>query len=457
MNETHKTIGRMRSDAKAIFAAGLRAVDPQEAVLRHCRLQRERFHIGRRVYDLTAYRRIWIIGAGKASAPMAAALEGLLGDRIGGGVVNVKYGYTRPLERVELVEAGHPVPDENGRRGSERMLDIASRAGPDDLVLCLMSGGGSALTPLPAAGLTLQDKQDTIKVLLACGASIHDINTIRKHTSLIKGGRIARGAYPATLAALILSDVVGDDLDVIASGPTVPDSSTFADCRGIFDQYGIASRLPSAVVDHIASGAAGEVPESPKAGDAAFDNTHNVIVGSNFEAILAAKRQAETMGYTVLVLSSMIEGETRHVAHVHGAVAREILKSGYPIGTPACILSGGETTVTLRGDGLGGRNQEFALAAAIDVADHPRIVVLSAGTDGTDGPTDAAGAVADSDTLQRARTLGMDARRYLAGNDSYHFFQKLDDLLLTGPTHTNVMDLRIVLAAGTKGDRVPRN
>jgi hydroxypyruvate reductase len=335
---------------------------------------------------------------------------------------------------------------ENGEDGSRAILSLASDAGKDDLVLCLMSGGGSALLPLAAEGLSLKDKQDTIKVLLACGATIHEINAIRKHTSNIKGGRLARTTYPATLISLILSDVVGDDLDVIASGPTVPDSSTFVDCMEIFKKYNILNKLPDTVVRHIEAGISGKVDETPKIGDPAFDNVNNVIVGSNFEAISAAKKEAQSLGYNTLVLSSMIEGETKHVAHVHGAIAREVVKTGNPLPAPACILSGGETTVTITGSGLGGRCQEFALAAALDISENENIVILSGGTDGNDGPTDAAGAVADSDTINRATAKGLDPREYLENNDSYNFFKKMGDLLITGPTNTNVMDLRITLA-----------
>ena len=436
----------MRDDAVKIFFSGLQAVEPGAAVKNYCRIDDDRFFIGDRIYDLSRFNNVFVIGAGKASAPMAAALEDLIGKRITDGIVNVKYGHLAELKRVKLIEAGHPVPDESGERGSHAILNLVNNAQKDDLVLCLMSGGGSALLPLPAEGLTLKDKQDTTKVLLACGATIHEINAIRKHTSMIKGGRLARATYPATLVALILSDVVGDNLDVIASGPTVPDSSTFMDCMEIFKKYNITEKLPANVVTHIESGIGGSVPETPKSGDPAFDRTHNQIVGSNFEAISAAKKEAETLGYNTLVLSSMIEGETKPVAHVHGAIAREIIKSGHPIRPPACILSGGETTVTITGTGLGGRCQEFALAAALDISGNRNIVVLGGGTDGTDGPTDAAGAIVDSNTITRAMAMGLDPHHYLSNNDSYHFFETLGDLFITGPTNTNVMDLRIVLA-----------
>jgi len=445
MTRKTKNIKQLRIDAAEIFHAGLKAVDPGIAVKRYCRLDGSHLFIGDKSYDLSRFNHLFVIGAGKASAPMANSMEDLLGERIAKGIINVKYGHTAKLTRIKLVEAGHPIPDKNGEEGSRAILNLAKEAQKDDLVLCLMSGGGSALLPLPAQGLTLKDKQETIKVLLACGATIHEINAIRKHTSAVKGGQIARAVHPATLISLILSDVVGDNLDVIASGPTVPDSSSFSDCMEIFRRYSIIKKLPASVVRHIKAGISGKVSETSKKGDPAFLRTRNQIIGSNFEAIIAAKQKAEGLGYTTLVLSSMIEGETKDVAHVHGAIAREILKTDNPIPPPACILSGGETTVTITGKGLGGRSQEFSLAMAIDIAGNESIVALSAGTDGTDGPTEAAGAVADTDTFKRAVSMGLDPRQFLVNNDSYHFFDQLGDLFITGPTNTNVMDMRIIL------------
>lgn len=444
-SESHY-IATMRNHASKIFYKALEVVEPGAAVKRHCRLHGEQLFIGDWVYDLAQYKNFFVIGAGKAAAPMSSAIEDILCKRIKCGIVIVKYGHIADLEQIEIIEAGHPLPDKNGQHGADAILNLVRSAGKKDLVLCLISGGGSALLPLPGHGLTLKDKQDTINVLLSCSATIHEINTIRKHTSLVKGGRLAQAAYPATLVSLILSDVVGDDLDVIASGPTVPDSSTFSRCMEIFYKYDIVKKIPEAVVNHIESGVSGKIPETPKIGDPAFARTRNLIIGSNTESIMAAKEQAEKLGYQVLILSSMIEGETRHVAHVHGAIAKEIKKTGNPIPPPACILSGGETTVTITGKGLGGRNQEFALAAAIDISEKENIVILSSGTDGTDGPTDAAGAFCDTYTLKRAEQMGLNPYHFLAENDSYHFFQKLDDLFMTGPTNTNVMDLRIMLA-----------
>ncbi|RZB32123.1 MAG: glycerate 2-kinase [Desulfobacteraceae bacterium Eth-SRB1] len=445
MSSKIKNIAGMRKDAEEIFYSGLRAVEPGAAVKKYCRRENNHLFIGDLRYDLSEYKNIFVIGAGKATAPMAAEIENILGDRITKGIINVKYGHTSKLGRIKLIEAGHPVPDKNGQQGAEAVIDLVNNAGEEDLVLCLISGGGSALLPVPFPGLTLKDKQDTIKILLSCGAAIHEINALRKHISMIKGGRLAQAAHPASLVSLIFSDVVGDNLDVIASGPTVPDSSSFGDCMTIIDKYDIREKLPKSVVKHIKNGISGMVPETPETGDPAFDKTHNLIIGSNIEAILEASKKARELGYNAMILSSMIEGDTTHVAHVHSAIAREIIQTGNPIPSPACILSGGETTVTIKGKGLGGRNQEFALAAAMDIAGAENIVILSGGTDGTDGPTDAAGAIADTNTLSRAITMGLNPGHFLTDNDSYHFFQKLGDLLITGPTNTNVMDLRILL------------
>ena len=421
---------RLRRQALAIFKAALRAANPADAVAD--RLARE---------DFSGYRHIYVVGAGKAGAAMARATERALGRPIARGLLNVKYGYVAPLRRIELNECGHPVPDQRGVEGARRIAEIAAGAGPDDLVLCLISGGASALLPLPADPITLDEKQEVTKLLLACGASIHEINAVRKHISRIKGGQLARLAYPARVLSLLLSDVIGDDLDVIGSGPTAPDASTFALARTILEKYGIFQRVPAAVRERMESGVRGEIPETPKRGERIFTRVRNVVIGSNRLAVDAAAARARELGFRTLVLSTFVEGETREIARMHAAIAKEIVHAGRPLKPPACVITGGETTVTLRGDGLGGRNQEFALSAAIDISGLPNVVVLSAGTDGSDGPTDAAGAIADGRTLARNPR----APEFLARNDSYHYFEGLRDLIVTGPTNTNVMDVRLIL------------
>ena len=428
-------------DAYKIFRAALKAAAPDEAVLRYLKLSGNILTAGRTRYRLDAFQNVYVIGAGKAGVPMAQAVERLLGKRIRGGLLNVKYQHTGRLRRIDLNECGHPIPDANGVLGAQRIAAIASQAGRDDLLVCLISGGASALLPLPAPPVTLEEKQETTRLLLHCGANIHELNCVRKHISAVKGGQLAQLAYPAGVLTLILSDVIGDDLDVIGSGPTVPDRSTFAEARDILSKYGIAAKVPAPVRERLS----GRAPETPKPGDPIFDRVQNLIVGSNRLAVDAAAKQARALGYHTLVLSTFIEGETRDIARMHAAIAKEIRASGRPVKTPACVISGGETTVTIRGQGMGGRNQEFALAAALDIAGMKDIAVLSVGTDGTDGPTDAAGAIADGATIARAEALGLGARDYLTANDSYHFFERLGDLIKTGPTGTNVADVRILL------------
>ena len=431
--------------AVEIFQAGLRAAAPGAAIKSFCQLDGEILNVDGQGYDLNRFEKLFVLGAGKAAATMAKAIEEILGERISAGIITVKYGHLEKLKKVKIREAGHPLPDQHGFDGAQAIYQLASSADEKTLVICLVSGGGSALMPLPVAGVSLEDKQETTKILLACGATIHEINAVRKHLSVIKGGGLARAVYPATLITLILSDVVGDDLDSIASGPCVPDSKTFSDCKAIFTKYSIADEIPCSVLRYIESGIAGIVPETPKTGQDFFKKTQNVIVASNFNALLKAKEKAAELGYNTLLLSSMFEGETREVAANHIAIAREIQLHGYPLPQPACLLSGGETTVRIQGTGKGGRNQEFVLAAAIKMSGMKNVIVLSAGTDGTDGPTNAAGAVADETTLPRAQTVGLDPQKYLDNNDSYNFFDKLGDLYITGPTNTNVMDLRIIL------------
>ncbi len=435
----------MRQHAMEIFQAALKAVDPVEAILRHVKRVDDGLQIGEHRFVFKDYDRILVVGAGKAGAPMARALEDLLGDHIADGVIVVKEGHGLPLEHIRIHEASHPVPDERGIRGAEEILSLVKGAGERDLVLCLISGGGSALLVAPADGVTLEDKQAVTRLLLACGADIHEINTIRKHLSRAKGGGLARFVYPATVVSLILSDVIGDDLNVIASGPAVPDTSTFDDTRRVLEKYDIWDRVPASVQSRIQQGLVGDIEETPKVGDAVFQKCYTELVGTNIQALKAAGQQAEQLGYQTLILSSTVEGEAREVVKVLTAIGKEVRDSGNPLSAPACILCGGETTVTIQGDGKGGRNQEFALAAALILDGIENIVVLAGGTDGNDGPTDAAGAMADGRTLARAQAKGLDPLDYLRRNDSYHFFQTLEDLVITGPTLTNVMDVYMIL------------
>ena len=424
----------LRRHARTIFRASLEAANPEKAV--------ERALAG---VDASRYRRIIVLGAGKASAAMAHAAERVLGKSISAGLINTKDGHLARLKRIELNECSHPVPDERGVEGSRRIAELARSAEAGDLVVALISGGGSALLPLPAEPVTLAEKQETTKLLLACGANINEINAVRKHLSAIKGGQLARLAAPASVLSLLLSDVIGDPLDVIGSGPTAPDGSTFAGAWGVVEKFGLQKKVPVAVRERLCGGVAGSIAETPKTGDGCFKAVRNVIVGSNRLAVDAAALKAKELGYKPVVLATTIEGETREVAAMHAAIAREVLLSGRPARPPVCLISGGETTVTLKGDGLGGRNQEFALAAALGLTGLDGVLAFSGGTDGTDGPTDAAGAWADGATVARAEAAGVSAIAALNRNDSYHFFEALGDLVKTGPTGTNVADVRLVL------------
>ena len=428
-----------------IFRAGIEAVDPERAVRKYVRRKGNRLFVGDRSYALDRFKRILLIGAGKGTAPMAKALEDILGDHLTEGWIIVKYGYGMPLEKTHTMEAGHPIPDEAGLKATEVVLDQIRECTEEDLIICAFSGGGSALLPAPSPPINLDQKQETTRLLLDSGATINEINAIRKHLSGTKGGWLAKTADPATLVSLILSDVIGDRLDVIASGPTVPDESTFADCTEIIQRYDLVDRLPETVAEYFRQGGAGMVPETPKVGDPAFSRVQNLIVGNNRGALLAAQEQAISLGYKTMILSSQIEGEAREVAQVFAAIGKEICQAGLPISSPACVLAGGEPTVTIQGKGKGGRNQELALACAISIDGWDRIFLLSAGTDGTDGPTDAAGAIVSGLTCRRARQADLNPYSYLLANDSYSFFESLGDLLKTGPTRTNVMDIICML------------
>ena len=434
-----------RETLRTIVAAALAAVDPEVAVHHHLALGDGEISAGDAVFPLDDLDRVLVIGAGKAGVPMSRAVESVLRGLAYDGHVIVPHGQAAALERIQIHEASHPVPDEAGVQAGRAVLKALADADEKTLVICLISGGGSALLVCPVDGVTLEDLQTTNQALLACGATIVEINTLRKHLSAVKGGQLARAAVPARMLTLVLSDVVGDPLDAIASGPTVPDTTGFEDCVAIVDRYGLENLLPPIVIRRLLDGASGGLMETPKPGDPIFDKVTNILVANNDSAVRAAARKADELGYKSFVLSTMIEGETRDVAKVHAAIAREIRASGRPCEPPCCLISGGETTVTLRGNGKGGRNQEFALAAALDIDGIGGITICSVGTDGIDGTTDAAGAIADGQTSARSIAAGLDPHASLAENDSNAIFTALDDLIVTGPTDTNVMDLRLVL------------
>ena len=437
----------LRAHAREIFFAGLSAADPLDAINHAVRREGHWLKVSDRSYDLDQFRRIYITGGGKAAARMALAVEELIGDRIAGGIVVVKYRHGVKLGATEVIEAGHPLPDDPGLRGAKRIAELLQSCDQNDLIFFLLSGGGSALLPYPAECLSLSEKQRTTEALLESGADIFEINAVRKHLSRLKGGQLARLAAPATLVSLVLSDVIGDSLETIASGPTVPDRSTYGACLDIIGRYQLAPKIPSAVLEHLERGARGEIAETPKDLGGIFERVQNMIIGNNRTALSSAFRRAEELGYQTIICSEALEGESRVVGRTFASLLKNISANGQPISPPACVLSGGETTVTVRGDGLGGRNQEFALAVALELRGANQIVVLSAGTDGTDGPTEAAGGIVDGKTVERARAQGLDALAFLDRNDSHHLLQATEDLLFTGPTLTNVMDLQIGLVA----------
>ena len=450
-------MGHSLADAETIFRAGLARVDPLAMMQRVLSLTGNVLRVTTETechaYDLSRYNRIFVLGMGKASARMALGLERLLGQHITAGVVAVKEGYLETLSRIRLLESAHPVPDDRGAFAAREVLAMAEAARAGDLVIVLVSGGGSAIlaAPLAVAGrrLTLADKQATTRALLACGATINEINCVRKKLSAVKGGRLAAAIAPADCLGLLLSDVVGDDLDVIASGPTVPDSTNAAEALAVLDRYGVRDTIAPEALAVLTDVAAGRAPETPKAGDPVFAGSRTVLIGTNFQAWLAARDTAASLGYATLVLTSHLTGEAREMANLFLGMAKDIAEYAVPLPRPACVIAGGETTVTLRGPGKGGRNQEMALAFLAGLAGEANnaeeAVFLAASTDGSDGPTDATGAFASLEILRQGRSLGLDARTYLAANDAYHYFEAVGQLLKTGPTNTNVCDIKVLL------------
>ena len=414
-----------REHARAIWQAALAAGDVSPLVRAHLHVE-------------PGHARVVVLGCGKASGAMARAAEDVLGDRIGEGFVVVKDGYTAPLRRIRLAEAGHPVPDARGLAATARLLELAARAREDDLVLVLVSGGGSALTPALAPPVTLEEEQLVTRLLLAAGATIGELNAVRKHLSRFKGGLLARAAWPATVVTLALSDVIGDPVDVIASGPTAPDPTTFATAREVLERRGVRDRAPASVRERLDAGIRGAIEETPKPGDRVFDRVRNLVIGNNALITDAAMATAQRLGYRTHFLGREVQGEAREVA-------RELVARARQLEPPACLVAGGETTVTVKGGGRGGRCQEFALAAALSMRSGGPVTVLAAGTDGTDGPTDAAGAIVDGGSLERGRRAGVDPARALEDNDAHRFLRASGDLLVSGPTNTNLLDLYLLL------------
>ena len=437
---------RARRTAVELLEEALKAADPYETVKKNITINGEEIVIAGKRFKPN---NIWVLGLGKASIKMALAVEDILGNRISGGVIAAPKTLRDHVEKVprlmEIIWSSHPIPDEDSVRAGRKLLEYAEQAQKEDLVLVLVSGGGSALAEYLANDIALEDIIEVTRLLLKSGATIQEINAVRKHLSMFKGGWLAKRAYPATLVSLIISDVVGDNLEAIASGPTAPDPTTFNDAYKILKRYGLWEKIPSRPRKYIERGLRGEVPETPKPGDEVFRKVHNNIIASNIVSLKAMEAKARELGYNTLILTSLLQGEARVVGRVLASIALETLMNGYPVKPPAVILSGGETTVTVKGKGKGGRNQELALSAAIDIRGKHGIVIASMGTDGIDGVTDVAGGIVDAHSIERALSLGLDPYQILDSNDSYSFFNKLKDTVYTGATGTNVNDVQVIV------------
>jgi len=427
-----------------IYKEALRAADPVRCVLDHLELRGNRFRVDSRTYDLDLFRSVYLVAFGKAAPAMARAVEDVLGRRIKDGIVVSNSQPRFDFKRSRFYLSSHPVPDRRSLRAANEVVKLLERTGEGDLVIFLISGGGSALLAMPASGISLKDKQKTTSMLLNSGVDKYGLNAVRKHISQIKGGGLLKKALPSKVITLILSNVVGDRLDAIASGPTVPDPTTFDDACRVIEALGLEHRVPPQVMVHLEEGRRGHLSETLKEYEYDPSGVQTIIVGNNFKSLIAAKRKAKKLGYNAFLLSSQVSGEAREVAKVIAAIAFDIERFNTPVKKPACIIFGGETSVTINGNGKGGRNMETALSFSMEIMDHD-VLGLFCGTDGIDGPTDATGAMCDGETRKIARRMKLSARECLAQNDSYRFFDKLGALIKTGPTGTNVMDIGIVI------------
>ena len=445
-NGSSEIYKRLRADVCDILEDALKAVDPELSVLNALKLRDDTLYFEGGKIDLTKIGGIYVVGGGKAGGLMARAVEVLLGDRITSGYINVLKGTENEvfLKHIRLNGAQHPTPSQDGVAGVEKMLQLTEKLEENDLVIALISGGGSSLMPLPSEGISLSDLQSITGSLLKAGATINELNAVRKHLSAFKGGQLARHCYPATVLSLILSDVIDDPIDTIASGPTAPDSSTFKDALDILRKYELFETASSSIRIRFNEGVTGVIPETPKEDDPIFQRVTNLVIANNSIAAKAAEKRSIELGYNSMIFSTNIEGEARVVGSTLSDLAKDVLFNDSPIKKPASLVIGGETTVKVRGKGKGGRNQELALGASLKIASLS-CVVAALGTDGIDGPTSAAGAIVDGDTLSKSEILGIDAVSYLVENDSYAFFDKLGDYVITGPTGTNVNDLIIIL------------
>jgi len=446
-NARSPKLSKARGILVELVDSAIKAGDPSSSIRKWVKVEADKLKFGNYEVDLSRVDRIVAVGGGKASAAMAITLEQILGDRLAEGTVNIPEG-TVPRKaghKIKFVEAGHPIPSESGMEGTKRILDLVSGLGSRDLVICLISGGGSALMPLPAGGIELSELQEVTQLLLKSGAAIQEVNAVRKHLSAVKGGQLARAAYPARIITLIISDVVGDRLDTIASGPTYWDLTTYRHAFSVLEKYKLTEKVSPSIIARLRNGVRGAIPETPKLGVECFRNAYYKIIASNADALEMAVEVGRAHDLNVHILTATMQGEARQVGEHLARVAKEVYEAGKPIPMPALLLSGGETTVRVRGQGVGGRNQELVLSAVAGLAGLEGAAIASFGTDGVDGPTDAAGAIADGFTLQKARELGLDPSSYLENNDSYHFFKELEDLVVTGPSGTNIMDITALI------------
>ena len=433
-----------RTIAEQIFLAGIDSVLPEKLITKMMALKKNNLIIGHLNFSLKTIKSIYVIGAGKASAMMGAEIEKILGNRITEGYIVVKYGHSCKLKYVNVKEAGHPVPDSNGFKATRAIMEIACKANKNDLVICLLSGGGSALLADFPDGSSEEEQIILNDLLVRCGADIKEINTVRKHLSGVKGGQLARSVYPAALVNLMLSDVPGNSPEIIASGPTYPDSSTFNDAIRILKKYNLSDVIPAPFMNYLMKGVHGLIPETPKPGDPVFTGSYNFLIGTNKTAIEAARDKANQLGLNTIIIDNDLHGEVAKAALFLVETALHF-KKDHSIAKPACLLFGGETTIAVSGQGQGGRNQHLALSCAVLLQNHSGVTILAAGTDGSDGPTDAAGAVVDSDTSPSALLQNIDPAKYFNEFDSYHFFKKAGGHIITGPTGTNVMDIVVVI------------
>jgi glycerate 2-kinase len=443
-NGETQTVQRARHLVVKSLECALNAADPKLLLHKKVKLENLCLNVGDFFFDLGAFKHVYVVGGGKAGTAMVQVIEEILGAHITAGTVNVPRGSKQEKGVIVLNEASHPVPDKAGMEGTRRMIGIADQA-TDDLVICLISGGGSSLMPMPREGLTLKDKKAVTDALLKSGAAIAEINAVRKHLSAFKGGWLAKKAYPATVVNIILSDVIGDQLDAIASGPTVPDPSTFSDAQKTLEKYNLCKAVPASVLKVLSDGAQGLLEETPKPGDVVFSKVHNVLIGNNRTASQAAAECLKYEGLKTILFDEPLEGEASQVGKALASFANKVSDYTFSLPKPLAVIAGGETTVTVKGEGLGGRNQEIALAAALNLKDAQTCVIASLSTDGVDGPTDSAGAIVDGYSLKRGLQARLDPEKFLAENDSYTFFAKIGDLLVTGPTGTNVNDISVIV------------